>query len=157
MNAWHVKYDGICSSCGTPLPRGMPAVWDRTTRTMHCIECPTVPDAPDPLPVDEGMAGASARREYERRVAKRDAVINERYGRRLGKVVRAVTSAPQSTRAWAIGARGEEKLAAAFAGIDELRALHDRRVRGTRGNIDHIVVAPAGVFVVDAKHRRRPC
>ncbi len=25
---------------------------------------------------------------------------------------------------------------------------------GTRGNIDHIVVAPAGVFVVDAKHYR---
>ena len=29
-------------------------------------------------------------------------------------------------------------------------ALH--RVRGTPRNIDHIVVAPAGVFVVDAKH-----
>jgi hypothetical protein len=30
--------------------------------------------------------------------------------------------------------------------------LHDRSVPGTKGNIDHIVVAPAGVFVVDAKH-----
>jgi hypothetical protein len=28
---------------------------------------------------------------------------------------------------------------------------HDRRVRGTRGNIDHIVIAPAGIFIVDAK------
>jgi len=152
MNAWRVKYDGICSSCGTPLPRGMPAVWDRATRTMHCIECPTVPDAPEPRPVDEGLAGGSARRKHERLVAKRDAAINEQYGRRLGKVVRAVTSEPQSTRAWAIGARGEEKLAAALAGVDGLRALHDRRVRGTPRNIDHIVVAPAGVFVVDAKH-----
>ena len=30
--------------------------------------------------------------------------------------------------------------------------LHDRRVPGTRGNIDHVLIAPAGVFVVDAKH-----
>ena len=59
---------------------------------------------------------------------------------------------PQSTRAWATGARGEEKLAKALEGIDGLRVLHDRRVPGTRGNIDHIVIAPAGVFVVDAKH-----
>lgn len=29
--------------------------------------------------------------------------------------------------------------------------LHDRRMPGERGNIDHVVVGPAGVFVVDAK------
>jgi hypothetical protein len=63
-----------------------------------------------------------------------------------------VTREPQSTRAWEIGARGEEKLAAALAEVPGLQVLNDRRVPGTRGNIDHIVVAPAGVFVVDAKH-----
>jgi hypothetical protein len=65
--------------------------------------------------------------------------------------VKAVSTEPQSTRAWATGAWGEEKLAEALAGIAGLRVLHDRRVPGTRGNIDHIAVAPAGVFVVDAK------
>ncbi len=30
--------------------------------------------------------------------------------------------------------------------------LHDRRIPGTRANIDHIVVSPAGVFVIDAKN-----
>ena len=35
--------------------------------------------------------------------------------------------------------------------MEGIRLLHDRRVPGTRGNIDHLVVAPAGVFVVDAK------
>lgn len=29
--------------------------------------------------------------------------------------------------------------------------LHDRKVPGTRGNIDHIVVAASGVWVIDAK------
>jgi hypothetical protein len=62
-----------------------------------------------------------------------------------------VTSEPQSTRAWATGARGEEKLAEALAGLEGIRVLHDRRVPGTKGNIDHVVVGPAGVFVVDAK------
>lgn len=149
-SAWRVKYDGVCSKCGSPLLRGMPAVWDRARKTMYCIECPIAPQAPELDPVNVGVAGASARREYERRRAMRDSRIDERFGR-LGKVVRAVTSEPQSTRAWAIGAKGEEKLAAALAGIEGLRALHDRRVPGIRGNIDHIVVAPGGVFVVDAK------
>ncbi len=41
--------------------------------------------------------------------------------------------------------------------MPELRAggfavLHDRSIPGTRANIDHIVVSPAGVFVVDAKN-----
>jgi len=29
--------------------------------------------------------------------------------------------------------------------------LHDRRVPGTRGNVDHVVIGPAGVYVVDTK------
>lgn len=32
--------------------------------------------------------------------------------------------------------------------------LHDRRVPRTRGNIDHIVVAATGVWVIDAKQYR---
>jgi len=29
--------------------------------------------------------------------------------------------------------------------------LHDRRIPGSRANIDHIVVAPSGVWIIDAK------
>ena len=29
--------------------------------------------------------------------------------------------------------------------------LHDRRIPGSRANVDHIVVAPSGVWVIDAK------
>ena len=35
-----------------------------------------------------------------------------------------------------------------------LRVLHDRRIPGTRANIDHLVVCPTGVFVVDTKRYR---
>jgi hypothetical protein len=49
--------------------------------------------------------------------------------------------------------KGEELVAAALAKRcgPEVVALHDRRLPGTRANIDHLVVAPRGVWVVDAK------
>jgi hypothetical protein len=150
---WQVKYDGTCARCGVALVRGTPAVWDRGSRTIRCIECPSPAQEPVEPAVEAGVAGRSARAEYERRVAKRDAAISVRWGTGFkAKVVRALTDELQTTRAWAIGAAGEEKLAAELATLPGLRMLHDRRVPGTRGNIDHIVIAPAGVFVVDAKN-----
>lgn len=170
---WRVKYDGICSRCGLSLRRGEVAVYERATRSIRCVECPTSGPscrvaAPPVEPtaessaqppaeavaesvLDSGTAGASARREHERRSAKRAAEVRDRWGNRLSSVVLALTDDPQSTRAWATGAQGEEQLAAALEGIEGLRVLNDRRVPGTRGNIDHIVIASAGVFVVDAK------
>lgn len=38
-----------------------------------------------------------------------------------------------------------------------MRVLHDRRIPGSKANIDHIAVCPGGVFVVDAKrYKGRP-
>lgn len=157
MGEWLVKYDGVCSRCGTALLRGTPAIWETAAHTIRCIECQpaTTPRGVEPSPVNEGVAGRSARAEYERRAAKRDAGITERWGTGIAaRVVREVTIEPQSTGAWAIGAAGEEKLARELAEVTGLRILNDRRVPRTKGNIDHIVVAPAGVFVVDAKNHR---
>jgi Nuclease-related domain len=71
----------------------------------------------------------------------------------LAGVVLALSEDPSSTRVWERGSVGERKLAAALGIIDrdDVIFLHDRRVPHTRGNIDHIVVAPSGVYVVDAK------
>jgi hypothetical protein len=151
---WRVKHDGVCSRCGIALRAGEVAVYERPTRSIRCVVCPTESDDPIAEPAfDSGVAGASARREYERRKAKRETRVKDRFGRFAGLAL-ALTDDPQSTRAWATGARGEEKLAAALEGIDGLRTLHDRRVPRSAANIDHILVAPAGVFVVDAKNLR---
>lgn len=104
------------------------------------------------IDVVSGVAGASAQREFERRRAKRQERIRADHPH-IGGLILALTDTPQSTRAWATGADGERELGKRF---DEMAArgaiaLHDRRIPGTRANIDHIVVAPAGVFVVDAK------
>jgi hypothetical protein len=54
----------------------------------------------------------------------------------------------------AAGAHGEEVFADFLnnSGGAGLYLLHDRRIPPGRSNIDHIVVAPTGVYVIDAKN-----
>jgi Nuclease-related domain len=141
-----------CVRCGALLAQGTDACYDPSSKTVACLACPVPTTGQEELPIESGVAGRSALRESERRATKREAKVKGRWGQRLGGVMLAVADEPQSTRAWATGARGEAKLAASLAEVPGVSVLHDRRAPGTRGNIDHLVVAPAGVFVVDAKH-----
>lgn len=101
--------------------------------------------------VDEGTAGASARLEYERRRGNREQRIRTKHPK-LGGLILALSDEPQSTRAWERGAIGEEMLATRLKDLSApARVLHDRRIPGTRANIDHIAIAPSGVWVIDAK------
>jgi len=158
-----LRYAGTCRDCGAQLEAGITAVYDRRTKTVQCPPCrdgssavveprPPSPASPDPDPLDAGRAGASARREYERRSAKRETRIREAHPH-LGGLILALSDDPQSTTAWAQGARGEELLGARLDGLADrgVRALHDRRIPRTRANIDHITVGPGGVHVIDAK------
>lgn len=57
-------------------------------------------------------------------------------------------------RAIAKGAAGEELLGRELNALAEemdMSVLHDLALPGQRANIDHLVIGPAGVFVVDAK------
>lgn len=59
---------------------------------------------------------------------------------------------PQHVTAWRTGADGESRTGRALDGLGgEYIVVHDRRVPGTKANIDHIVVGPPGVFVVETK------
>ncbi len=78
--------------------------------------------------------------------------MREGWGNRVGGWVLRFTAEPQSIRAWGIGAVGEEKLGAALAEVPDLWLLNDRRAKGSKADIDHVLVAPSGVFVVDAKN-----
>lgn len=74
--------------------------------------------------------------------------------RQASGVVLALSDDPHSTAAWAYGANGERALGQLLDPLrDEgLAVLHDRRIPRSKANIDHLVVAPWGVFVVDAKN-----
>jgi hypothetical protein len=82
---------------------------------------------------------------------------------RIGGVLLALVDDPTTTKVWAQGAVGERAVGQKLAELegDHVVALHDRRMLGqdgrpSRANIDHLVVAAEGVWVVDAKtHRGR--
>lgn len=177
-----LRYAGVCRVCDAELPAKAEAVYERATQSVRCVahDQPAEPPTPEvdtedasldaqphvasaaepaePEVVESGVAGASARREFERRKAKREEGIRSKHPK-LGGLILAVTEDPQSTRAWDTGAVGEEKLGKgldAQAG-DTVRLLHDRRIPRTRANIDHIAVTAHGVVVIDAKrYKGRP-
>ncbi len=157
-----LRYPGNCATCGTQLAVGTKARWDSEARTTTCVSCherepeeASEVDVAETRPLDVGEAGASARREYERRHARREQRIDERWGKLAG-VVKFLVDDPQSTRAWAKGSVGEQRLAERLRRDigDRTVLLNDRRVPGTKGNIDHLAVASSGVWVIDAKNHR---
>jgi hypothetical protein len=72
---------------------------------------------------------------------------------KVGGFLLAITDDPTSTKVWDQGAVGEEKVGGHLENARPrgIEVLHDRRIPGSRANIDHLVIAPTGVWVVDAK------
>ncbi len=61
----------------------------------------------------------------------------------------------QEERNWLTGAEGEQGLASSLAQrCPHVPLLHDRRAPSSRANIDHIAIAPSGVYVIDCKRYR---
>lgn len=101
---------------------------------------------------DQGAAGASAYREYERRRARDEAALREKWGP-FGGLAVAMSEERSSTRAWSTGAIGEVRVGKVLDSLasDDIRVFHDRRIPGTRANIDHLVVTGDAVWVIDSK------
>ena len=102
--------------------------------------------------LETGTAGASAMREYERRRRSREHRVREKHPR-IGGLILALSEPPSHETAWARGAAGEQRVAAELAKYvrDDVVVLHDRAIRHSQSNIDHIAIAPSGVWVIDAK------
>jgi hypothetical protein len=155
-----LRWDGVCRRCEAPLPRSTRASWDFEERRVTCLSClDAVHSTAEPIPhqppaeLDRGRAGASAAREHQRRKANREARIRRRHPW-IGGLLLSLSAAPQHERAWDVGGRGEQVVGAS---LDRRTAkgpaivLHDRRMPLGRGNIDHLAIAPSGVYVIDAK------
>jgi hypothetical protein len=141
-----LRYPASCALCGIALSKGAEAVWDPGARTVTCLAC-----APGAVVV-QGTAGASAAAEGKRRAERRVEQVRHQYGDHAA-VVAEKMAARDTDATWGKGAEGESRLAAFVAREvgDKVIALHDRLIPGTRGNIDHLFVAPTGVWIVDAK------
>jgi Nuclease-related domain len=81
----------------------------------------------------------------------------------LGKVVGVLVAAgmgwglrfrvSRDAGAWRLGAKGERRTARILARLrrDGFVAFHDLAVPGSPANVDHLVIGPTGVFVIDSK------
>jgi nuclease-like protein len=93
-------------------------------------------------------------------------VLGSLLGPRLGLIVAALVAmaagwglrfrpSPDAI-AWRRGAAGEQRTARLLDPLERQGwvVLHDLAVPGCRANIDHLVIGPGGVFVVDSKYYR---
>lgn len=162
MRQLRLRYPTTCRTCGADLSAGTSAWWDPDAKRASCLGCHEATLASSPAatanPVEPprewpvASAGASAEREYERRRDNREQRVREKYPR-IGGALLAIAGEPQHQRAWKQGAAGERAVAKRLSKLEAkgVLALHDRRVPGSRANIDHIAVSSAGLFVIDAK------
>lgn len=156
-----LRYPGRCRECGTAMTAKTEALYDDRAKLIRCLPCAGRSAADTggdrgslcPDPHGAGVAGGSARREFERRKARDEQRTRAKWGR-LGGLAVSLSPERQSTTAWDRGAIGEEMLGARLDSLagSGMAVLHDRRIPRSRANIDHLVVTPSGVWVIDAKH-----
>ncbi len=163
-----LRYAGACRLCGASLPAWTEAIYESDTKTVLCLECATEATEPispdleppydDSVSAESGVPGSSARREYERRKAKDEEKLREKWGR-FGGLAVALSDERRHTKSWDRGAIGEERLGARLNALaaDGLAVLHDRRIPGSKANIDHLAITRGGIWVIDAKrYKGRP-
>jgi hypothetical protein len=147
----------VCVVCSAALPAGAQAWWDAKARAVTCATCQETMAEPNlaemQTGLDRGRPGASVAREHQRRKSNRETRTREAHPR-IGGLLLALKGTPRHETAFRRGELGEQAVAASLErGTKEgpVIVLHDRRMPGGYGNIDHLVIAPTGVFVIDAK------
>lgn len=159
MRALRLHWAATCVSCGASLPADTPAWWDPATRRVTCARCRALDAAPLAAGIavpqlDRGSAGASVAREYQRRRNNRESRTLQAHPR-IGPLLLALRSAPRHEKAFRLGELGERAVADTLERLPAgSAALHDRRMPGGYGNIDHLAIVHSGVFVIDAKGHR---
>lgn len=127
-------------------------------------------------------AGGSAQREYERRKSRERAAIKsnlvwtvplvlvlsglagflaDRYIGSMGWIAFAVVGGFLGLQFWGTsahitaygkGAEGERRTGTSLQKLPDFTVLHDRKIPGSKANIDHIAIGPGGVFVIETKN-----
>jgi len=163
----NLRWPAVCVVCGTALPARSRARWDDTTRTVTCAACAESSVEPraesraqagaaesTQSALERGQPGASIAREYQRRKRNRESRTRKTHPW-IGGLLLALRGTPQHESAFHQGDLGEKAVAAYLekhtAGGPAIM-LHNRRMPGGRGDVDHLAIAPTGVFVIDAKN-----
>lgn len=118
-----------------------------------------LPPAPTPAPLDDGIAHGEAGRSSLRIFAERTAARKE--GLRkvpLGRFLHLFSSEPSTTMLWHNKGKGEKMVGAVLhkATAKGAIVLHDRGLGTANLNIDHVVIAPSGIHVIETCYRLTP-
>ena len=150
-----LRYAGQCG-CGTEIAKGQKAGWDRGTREVICLPCLDLAPAGviAHAVIEAGVPGGSLQREYERRMAKREARVVGRFPK-VGRIILKIFGPAHTTKAFIKGADGEREVAALLEtklGQNALFLYNRRRGLGReRGDIDMLIVVASGVYIIDPK------
>lgn len=147
-----------CVSCKSALASGTHAWWDSTTRAVTCSPCrqaaaalPADPHVPEPL--DGELPELSLDREHERRKSSRERRARDAHPH-IGGLLLWLRDAPQHELAFRQGAEAERAVARSLherTAKSGVILLHNRCMPKRSGDIDHIAIAPNGVWVIDTK------
>jgi hypothetical protein len=131
-----LRYAGRCTGCAEEISSGERAHYLRGSKTVRCLSC-GIGTGSEPT----NAAGASAAQEAARAAERAD------------RLAARAAAADQRAIAFAAGAEGERLVAEALAPLSAAGyiLLHDRAA-GPRSNLDHIVIGPSGVWLLNAKH-----
>jgi hypothetical protein len=127
-----LRYGGTCMTCGANIPKEAEGWHDPTVSRVSCSSCP-------PLTSQQEDQSTKARRANPAG----------------GTSALAIGQSRRSSN-WVKGAAGEylmaKELHSALSGIAIV--LNDRAVPSSHANIDHIVIASSGVWIIDSKLRK---
>ena len=125
-----LQYGGKCMTCGTTIPKGADGWHDPSVKRVACIDCPPLDHSPEWATSTEAIRSNPAG----------------------GTSALAVGQARKDPN-WIKGAAGEYLMATALhSGLSgKAVVLNDRAVPHSHANIDHVVVAASGVWIIDSK------
>jgi hypothetical protein len=136
IKTMRLRYAGVCAGCSQEVEKGERAHYLPATRTVRCLGCGPTPATDVPV-----VAGSSAAQEADRAAAQ------------AARLAQRSDAAERRAAAFAAGAEGERIVAEALAPLSAAGyvLLHDRAA-GPKANLDHVVIGPSGVWLVNAKH-----
>lgn len=136
------------SGAAQPAPAAPAPVAPRPTAPTPVRPTPVAAVSAEPVWQDLAAQRAGALAREQPQALKQAAPVRTFLARALG--------VHTDERAWRIGADGEEKVAAQLAKLaskdPRWRFLHAVPVGENGSDIDHVVIGPAGVFTLNAKH-----
>lgn len=133
---WQSKnliFGGTCESCRRRIAKDGFGWHNFQTKKVRCVECGP------PVEVD---------------VAPTSDTHSEMRPDPVGGSAALREAQNQRDQNWLRGATGEYRMDRLLHELlnDSVVVLTDRRVPGTQANIDHIVIAPSGVWIIDSKN-----